>query len=171
MAGEQPEEGHEIDDVILTMDDYLNQVIGVTEAGARQRLIDHGITSLEALVGKKESFTRDACVAARKDNSGQPADRKVSMLAQTRLEQLVVYCNYCHLAQLELDYEEATLDEVESVHAWVTQLGADPDADLVKTYKEGVSAREWFESIETYLSRKKGATSGMPPTALCHQGR
>ena len=144
------------------MDQYLQHVIGVVRENTRIKLIYYGFDSFEALVGKNDKLAVDACYVSRKQGAGNAADKIINVAIEDRLKELIVYCNYCHLAQLPFDYNDATRDAINSVHAWVTQLGDDPETSYVLTYKEGLNIREWFESIETYLSRKKGNKSKMP---------
>ena len=48
------------------MDEYLEDVIGMTRACMRQHIIRAGFTSLQDLVGKDKCFATDACDKVRK---------------------------------------------------------------------------------------------------------
>ena len=48
------------------MDQYLEDVIGMTRPGMRQHIIRAGFTNLQDLVGKDKHFANDACEKVRK---------------------------------------------------------------------------------------------------------
>ena len=70
---------------INNMDEYLERTIGVDNQGMRNKLITNGFTDLDALVRKKRSGVKEACLAIRK-TTGPAASREISMVIQERLE-------------------------------------------------------------------------------------
>ena len=88
---------------ITTMHEYLEQVIGVTNQGMRNKLVTNGFTDLDALVRMKESNVDAACQAIRK-TTGPAASREVSMVIQKRLEMLVSHVHYMYITDRTLDY-------------------------------------------------------------------
>ena len=50
---------------INNMDEYLERTIGVANQGMRDKLITNGFTDLDALVRKKRSGVKEACLAIR----------------------------------------------------------------------------------------------------------
>ena len=147
--------------VFADMDAYLLGVIGVTNVPMRGKLIAAGFRDLNALVKKKDDFAHKACVSVRKSTTGVGATRDVSMETETRLEQLVQYSKYRYMVQRPMDYNDATLDNLETVHDWVQQLPEDPNADVVPKFTDGGNKKQWFESLRNYLAQKKG-TTGFP---------
>ena len=145
---------------IADMNAHLQQVIGVNNATMRVRIIDHGIGDLEALVSWTDDMIKNACNAIRK-SQGAAATREVSMLVEHRLKQLEVHCRCKYLVQRTLDYDAAPRDELDAIWEWFTQLGDDPEESTVPSFKETQNKRVWFESVDTYLSCKKGA-AGVP---------
>ena len=154
---------------INTMEEYLERTIGVTNQGMRNKLVTNGFTDLDALVRMKESNVKAACHAIRK-TTGPAASREVSMVTQKRLEMLVSHVHYMYITNRTLDYNTATLDELQSVSTWMDQLGDDPDEGTVQVYRDNLNKRVWFESINTFLASKKGS-SGMPIAYLTRENR
>ena len=115
---------------INTMEEYLERTIGVTNQGMRNKLVTNGFTGLDALVRMKESNVEATCQAIRK-TTGPAASREVSMVIQKRLEMLVSHVHYMYITNRTLDYNTATLDELQSVSTWMDQLGDDPDEETV----------------------------------------
>ena len=65
------------------------------------------------------------------------------------------------MTQRALEFHSAPLEQLQEVAMWVQQLDDDPEEDTVLVYKDSLNKRAWFESIQLYLSVKKGNT-GMP---------
>ena len=82
-----------------TMLEYLERVIGVTNQQMREKLVGHGIDSMESLVSMKKSDVEKACSAIRKSPTGPVASRDVTMVIQTRLEKLLLHVKYKYLTQ------------------------------------------------------------------------
>ena len=91
------------------MDQYLQHVIGIVSENTRIKLIDNGFDSFEALVGKDDKLAVDACYVSRKQG-GNAADKIINVAIEDRLKELIVYSNYCHLAQLSFDFNDVTGD-------------------------------------------------------------
>ena len=117
--------------IINNMDEYLERTIGVANQGMRNKLITNGFTDLNALVRKKRSGVKEACLAIRKTTGPAPS-REISMVIQERLEMLMSYVHYMYITNRTLDYNTANLDVLQSVSTWMDQLG---DAQMKKQFR------------------------------------
>ena len=61
------------------MNEYLEQTLGVTNEGMRNKLHDSGFRTLDALVNKPKDFARQACQTIRKSRTGNAGTREVTM--------------------------------------------------------------------------------------------
>jgi len=155
------EDGAAAPAVINDMNDYLEQTLGIGVQGIRQKIIGAGFTTLDVLVKKDDNFTHYACQTVRKSGTGPAQHKEVTMTIEGYLKQLVMYSKLCYMIQRPMDYAAATLDHLEQVEDWFTQMEDDPSDDQVKDFTDGCNKRHWFESILAHLSVKKGK-SGFP---------
>ena len=154
---------------IATVEEHLEQVIGVTNQGMRNKLVANGFTDFDALVRMKKSDVKDTCLAIRK-TAGRAASGEVSMVIQRRLEMLVSHVHCMHITNRTFNFNTAALDESQLVSTWMDQLDEDPDESTVQVHKDNLIKRVWFESINTFLASKKGS-SGMPIACLTRENR
>ena len=76
------------------MDAYLEQVVGVTVATMRQKLIQHGFSAFEGLLLMDDKQVDDICGAVRKSGAGNVNARNVPVVIQTRLKWVVMHTKY-----------------------------------------------------------------------------
>ena len=146
---------------IATMDAYLEQTLGVANQGMRDKIVAAGFTNMDVLVKKADTFAHQACQTVRKSSTGQAASKDVTMAVEEALSKLVLVCKYRYITQRPLAYNQATLDNLDIVWDWFSQLEDDPSEDSVPNFTDSSNRKQWFESITGYLAVKKGK-SGVP---------
>ena len=147
---------------IVNMQQYLEEVLEINPQGKRQKFQEAGVTTLQALVRKPDDFAHKASQTIRKSNTGQPAQRDVSLEEETRIHGLVIFCRFRYMIQRPHAFGAATLDNLDEVTTWYEQLEEDPEPDTVPVFTDNCNKKEWFESITAYLANKKGKTTGFP---------
>ena len=75
---------------IANMDEYLENTLGFTNNGMREKIIAAGFTNLTALVKKPDTFAHQACQTVRKSSTGQAASKDVTMAVEEALSKLVL---------------------------------------------------------------------------------
>ena len=121
---------------IATMDGYLENTLGFTNNGMREKIIAAGFTNLTALVKKPDTFAHQACQTVRKSSTGQAASKDVTMALEEALSRLVLFAKYSYITQRPLAYAEATLANLEVVWDWFSQLEDDPSEDTVPNFTD-----------------------------------
>ena len=144
------------------MQDYLDQVLLIAPQGKREKFATAGVTTLQALVRKPDTFAHQAAQTIRKSSTGHAQARDVSLEEETRIGQLVYFCKLRYLLQRPLAFGAATLDNIEAVAVWFEQLEEDPDEGSVAVFSDSCNKKQWFESITAYFGLKKGKSSGVP---------
>ena len=151
------------DDPITTMQEYLQRVIGVEREGSRDLLIRNGFRSFDYLVGVGKDHVKDKLTAIRRMKSDPEEDYQIPTDVDDLLKCLVVWCKFTYLTQQDLDFDEATLEEIRDVyHWWEGNQEVVPDKDMCKTYTLNIKPKEWFGSFENVLSDTMGPTHGFP---------
>ena len=152
---------------IAAVEEHLKRVIGVANQGMRNKLVTNGFTDFDALVWMKKSDVEAACQAIRK-TTGPAASGEVSMVIQRGLEMLVSHVHHMCITKRVFNFNTAALAQLQLVSTWMDQLGDDPDEGRVPAHRDNLNKRVWFESINTFLSSKKGS-SGMPIACLTRE--
>ena len=67
------------------------------------------------------------------------------------MQKFALWCKYRYLTQRDYDFDEATIDAIDAISIWHSQLQKDPDPLSVENFIDGGDKREWFESIHDYL--------------------
>ena len=142
------------------MDAYLQNTLGVANAGLRANIIANFVdVATMAMMSTKE--VSEACMIIRK-GAGQADRRAIPLQLEKNLKKVAVLAKYRYLIQRQVDtmadYTMANLDSVWEFHS---QLDEDPEDSTVKTFSERGSKKIWFESVDNYFSSKKGK-SGFP---------
>ena len=65
------------------------------------------------------------------------------------------------MIQRPLAFATVTLENLEEIALWYDQLEDDPADDSVAVFTDNCNKKEWFESIASYLARKKAKTTGL----------
>ena len=144
------------------MNDLLLNVIGMPNAAMRQKVIAAGLDTLDACSLLVDStYVHSACQTVRKSNTGAAASKEVTMLMEQRLIQLCDYARWQYVTNGDMAPAACTLQHCTIVHAWKVQLQEDPDAADVALFDDKINKKIWFESVDGYLSIKKGY-SGYP---------
>ena len=123
------------------MHEHLEQVIGVTSHGMRNRLKENGFTDLDVLVTMDRERVEQTCSTIRKSTTGPAATREVTVAIQSRLVKLVAHAKCMHITQRALDYNAAPLVQLDSVATWIDQLDGDPDEGTVPAYRDNLNKR------------------------------
>ena len=144
------------------MDQYLEQVLLIANQGKREKFAAAGVTTLQALIRKSDTFAHQAAQTIRKSTTGAAQARDVSLEEETRIGQLVHFCKLRYILQRPLAFGAATLENIEAVSVWFEQLEEDPAETTVAVFSDGCNKKQWFESITGYLGLKKGKASGVP---------
>ena len=143
------------------MDGYLNQILGINNAGVRNRLREKGFEDFDEIQFHSTQEVTRICDNIRKTNDGNIGNRTISVPLEENLKKLVLHTRYKYLTNRQPQYNQAPMDELDAVSLYFGQLGDDPDEDTVPAYKDNINKRIWFESIRTFLSCKKGM-AGVP---------
>ena len=145
----------------MDMDDYLEQILDVDDQDMRDKIINMGFDDIDALPRVKATeYAHQVCQAVRK-SEGNAESKEVSISIESNLAKLCRWAKYLYLTQRNLDLDDATLEVLDSVDGWFNQLADDPSADDVDKFTDSLNKKNWFESIDGYLSSKKGP-SGVP---------
>ena len=147
---------------IVNMQQYLEEVIQMNPQGKRQKFLEAGVTTLNALVRKSDEFAHKASQTIRKSNTGHAPARDVTLEEENRIYWLVIFCRFRYMVQRPQTFAAATLEDLEEVATWYNQLEDDPADDTVAVFTDNCNKKEWFESIAAYLANKKGKTTGFP---------
>ena len=145
------------------MDDWPQNVAGVTNGGMRQNIEDAGFNDINALHRQPLDFGHKVAQAVRKKGGTHLTvhQRAVSVLVEEKLTELVIWARYQYIVQRPVGYNDATLADVELVSTWFNQLPEDPEENDVPKYSDNLDRKKWFRAIRGYLGVKKGR-SGVP---------
>ena len=138
----------------------LTVVIGMTNAGMRNKTIAAGFTTLVDCSELDSTYVHHACQTVRK-TGGDDATKEITMAMEHRLVMLCVYAKFQYITDSNMTYAHCTRDLCKTVYDWMKSLAEDPDEGTVKDFTEGANKKIWFESIRGYFSVKKGKT-GFP---------
>ena len=96
------------------MDDWLQHVAGVTNGQMRTNVIDAGLADVTQLHKQQEEFGHRIAQAVRKmgGTTQTIAQRRVSLIQEQWLKDLVVYCVYLYIVQRARTYQDATAIQV-----------------------------------------------------------
>ena len=141
------------------MEAYLEHTIGVTNQTVRTNLINSGISTLEALTLRDESFIETACTNTRKAGA-QVATRDVPAIVETRLKLLVNWCKFRYMIQRPLEFGVATLAALEAIGRWSMRMASKKEFPEVDKFTDNCKRRIWLESIQKALKQTKGYSGG-----------
>ena len=156
-ASEASAEIHEMDN----MDDFLYYVLEVDHDGMRELIIYEGFRNLRALLRHDRKWVTQARLNVRKSPVGDPQAKNMSGEHELNLWKAVLWAKYSYITQRGLDYNLVTWGGLQRIYEWHLDLEVEMADTTVATFSATLNKRTWFESIESYLTAKKGA-AGFP---------
>ena len=106
-------------DDIWNMDEFLEETLEVDNADMRDNLQNAGFMNLTTLRNKKWDFADSCCGVVRKGTGGNAATKNVPVTVQQGMKQLIMLVRLMYMCGRVLDYDLATLDNLEAVESWV----------------------------------------------------
>ena len=134
---------------------FLQHVVGVQNVVVRQKLVDAGFGNLDEVYKKPLEWSGGVVKNIMSSRYGPPEHRHLDPHSIELLKKFVLYQKLRYLCGRTRTYANSTLARMNQVYEWFEQQEADPE-DTVANFTDGCNKRLWIESIEQYLSIKKG---------------
>ena len=146
------------------MDDFLQQVIGVTNHNARNNIIDAGFEDPNDMIDVDKDWAKQVCSIVRKLRTQAVAGTRVTAICEARMQAYTYWVRLMYITQRQVDdLDAATRLSINYVHGWFKDISKKTqEEDKVEVYSTNLNRRIWFESIEAHLKVKTGERSGVP---------
>ncbi len=139
------------------MNRHLEDHLGIDNNYLRANIIRSGFNTASRLINMRSTIVGKIATNVRKMPSGTTGQKHVTVEVEEDLERTAIFSRYTFVTQRQMDFQFATKENLNTLFDWYVQQAEDPSTDTVSKFSDSSNKREWFESIQNYLSEKKGA--------------
>ena len=156
------------------MEIFYNTVLGIDDDDIIIALFEQGLDTIDGYNALRKDDIVHVCNNIKRpggmivDEDGEWAPNRgtsISVLIETKLKHLWLYCRYCQLIQRQPNFANdddlPTLEVLADLDSWINGFDDPKDVEKPPIFSGQQKAKKWFEAFDEWASRTIGP-SGLP---------